>query len=87
MCLTQETQIETIAPLRLFCFDFEGRRVSTRDDAVTPPEIRRYVGGVPTDVPIVQILDDGTQRTLAETESVPLVQCIRFRRLPRFIRG
>lgn len=87
MCFTQETERETAAPPRLFCFDFEGRRFSTPDDAVTPREIRRIVGGIPDNVPIVQILEDGTQKTLAETESVPLVHCIRFRRLPRFIRG
>lgn len=87
MCLNTETTTATIAPPVVFCFEFEGRRVQTRDDAVSPPEIRRIVGGIPDNVPIVQILDDGTQKTLAETETVRLVQCIRFRRLPRFIRG
>jgi hypothetical protein len=70
-----------------FCFLFEGDRFQTDDREVTPPEIRRIVGDIASDVPIVLCLDDATQKTLAEDEETALAPCPNFRRLPRFKRG
>ena len=75
-------------PIQLpFCFEFDGSNFKTEHSTVTAGQIRTIVGDVAPEVPIVQILEDGTQRTLSESEEVQLVVCIRFRRLPRFTRG
>lgn len=77
----------TVPPRKQFCFMFDGERHATDDRAVTPQEIRDIVGDVADDVPIVLVLDDGTQRTLSECDEVKLKHCRHFKRLPRFRRG
>lgn len=70
-----------------FCFFFEQEKLSSHDRKLTPQEIRDIVGGIPPDIPILLCLEDGTKRTLQETEEVKLEPCPRLEHLPRFRRG
>ena len=73
-----------------YCFEFdtnnEAKKYETKLHEVTPERIREIVK-LPPGTAIVEILEDGTQRTLREGEEVHLHHCSKFRKLPRFTRG
>lgn len=87
MCFQENEREISPESTREFCFEFEAKRFQTEQQIVTATQIRKIVGGIPGDIPIVEVLEDGTQKTLTETESISLVHCVRVRRLPRFTRG
>jgi hypothetical protein len=70
-----------------FCFEFDTKGYETKHHEVTPQQIREIVGGIASTVTIVEIMEDGTQRTLQEGQEVHLHRCSKFRKLPRFTRG
>jgi len=45
------------------------------------------LGGIPHEVGLVQILEDGTQIQIQENEIIELEPGRRFKKAPRFIRG
>lgn len=71
---------------REYCFEFDTKPYETEHHEVTPERIRKIVD-LPAGTVIVEILEDGTQKTLQEGEEVHLHHCSKFRKLPRFTRG
>ena len=78
-----KTQCETEV---VYCFLLDEKKFETSKEVVTP-EIIREIAGVPENIPIVQVLRDGTQRQLQDGEEVRLEDCTKLLTLPRFIRG
>lgn len=77
-----------VHPPRGYCFIIDGEHIEAGEQSsVTPPDIRRIVGGIPPTLPIVQVLEDGKQVQLREDQVVALERCPKLRKLPRFRRG
>lgn len=70
----------------VFCFAFEGNPYQNQQRFISVPELRTKVGDKTND-PIVQELNDGTERAVPEHERIDLGQPCRFGRSPRFKRG
>jgi hypothetical protein len=64
----------------------EDREFGWDRETITVPEIRE-LGNLPADLPVVEILPDNTERTLAENEIVELKPGHRFGKKIRFKRG
>ena len=73
------------AGTKLF-INIEGKEYPWTSDTVTTQEIRT-LGTLPADTPIIQEAPDGTERTLAENESITLQPGQRHGRAPRYKRG
>ncbi len=69
-----------------FFVDIEGTEYPWEKEAITTAEIRA-LGSLPANLPVVEELPDGTERTLAENEVVELKPGHRFGRAPKFKRG
>lgn len=69
-----------------FFVHIEGQEHPWDRETITTQEIRT-LGNLPTDVPIIQETPDGTERTLAEGETVTLQPGHRLGRAPRYKRG
>lgn len=69
-----------------FCFTFEGKPYQNQQRFISVPELRDKVGDKTND-PIVQELNDGTERAVPDNERIDLGQPCRFGRSPRFKRG
>ena len=69
-----------------FFVNIEGKEHPWDRDTITVPEIRA-LGNLPTDLPVIIESPDGTERTLAEDETVQLKPGHRFGRAPKFKRG
>ena len=55
-------------------------------ETITTSEIR-ILGNLPTDLPVVEEFPDGTEKTLAEDETIELKPGHRYGRAPKFKRG
>jgi len=66
--------------------NIEGNEYPWTSDTITTQEIRT-LGNLPADVPVIQETPDGTERTLAENETVTLQPGHRHGRAPRYKRG
>lgn len=64
----------------------EGKEYPWEKDTITTTQIRT-LGNLPTDMPVVEEFPDGTERTLAENETVELKPGHGFGRAPKFKRG
>jgi hypothetical protein len=64
----------------------EGTEYEWPKSTISVVEIRT-LGGLPADLPVVQEFLDGTERTLAETDTIELQPGHRFGRAPRYKRG
>lgn len=64
----------------------EGTEYEWDKNAISVPEIRT-LGNLPTDLPVIEELPDGTERTLAEDEVVELKPGHQYGRKPSFKRG
>lgn len=66
--------------------NIEGTEYSWDKDTITTSEIRE-LGDLPADLPVVEESPDGTERTLAEDETIKLKPGHRYGRAPKFKRG
>ena len=64
----------------------EGKEYPWEKETITTTEIRT-LGNLPTDMPVVEEFPDGTEKTLAENETVELKPGHGFGRAPKFKRG
>lgn len=69
-----------------FVYDVDGTTYTHNRPTITGLEIMDAAGIRPSDG-LVQILEDGTTRTIAPDEEVRLAPKARFKRRPRFKRG
>ena len=66
--------------------NIEGEEYPWDKDTITTSEIRA-LGNLPADLPVVEELPDGTERTLAEDETIELKPGHRYGRAPKYKRG
>ena len=66
--------------------NIEGTEYEWGKETITTPEIRT-LGKLPADLPVVEETPEGTERTLAENETVELKPGHRYGRAPKFKRG
>jgi len=64
----------------------EGKEYPWEKETITTTEIRT-LGNLPTDMPVVEEFPDGTEKTLAENETIELKPGHGFGRAPKFKRG
>jgi Multiubiquitin len=70
-----------------FFVNIEGTEYPWDEDTITVPQIRT-LGSLPSDVPVLEInLQDNTERTLAENETVELKPGHGFAKKVRYQRG
>jgi hypothetical protein len=70
-----------------FFVNIEGTEYPWDQDTITVPQIRR-LGSLPTDIPVLEInLEDNTERTLDENETVHLKPGHAFAKKVRYQRG
>jgi hypothetical protein len=70
----------------VFVFDVDDVTYEYERPIITGAEIMTLAGISPSDG-LIQILPDGTRKTVAPDEKVRLVPGIQFKRRPRFKRG
>lgn len=69
-----------------FVYDVDGTTYTHNRPKITGLEIME-TAGIPLSDGLIQILDDGTTRSIAPEDEVHLVPQARFKRRPRFKRG
>jgi len=67
-------------------FWVDGVEHVVHQETLTVAEIKA-IGGVPADLPLLLLHDDGTEEVLRDDETVELKPGRRFARAPRFKRG
>lgn len=82
-----ETATETVdIKHRVFVFEVDDVEYTYDQPTITGAQIMEIAGISPSDG-LVQILPDGTRKTVAPDDTVPLVPGAQFKRRPRFKRG
>jgi hypothetical protein len=71
---------------RCFTFFVDDQQFTVERPKVTGLEILN-LAGIPLEVGLLLILDDGTQRIVEPNEVIHLANCRRFKKAPRFKRG
>lgn len=71
---------------KFFTFFVDGKKFRVDDPAITGAEIMR-MAGIPLEVGLLVIEEDGTQRQVDPQESFELKPGRRFKKAPRFKRG
>ena len=69
-----------------YFINIEGTEYPWDSPTITVPEIRE-LGSLPTDLPVIEELPDGSERTLAEDEVVEIKPGHRYGQKPSFKRG
>ncbi|MEU4525731.1 multiubiquitin domain-containing protein [Amycolatopsis sp. NPDC024027] len=69
-----------------FVFDVDGTTYEYKHPTITGAEIMA-IAGISSSDGLIQILPDGTRKTVAPDETVHLVPGAQFKRRPRFKRG
>jgi hypothetical protein len=69
-----------------FFINIEGTEYPWDKDTITTQEIR-VLGSLPSDLPVIQEVPDGTERTLGENETISIQPGHRHGRAPRYRRG
>jgi Multiubiquitin len=80
------SQDRTDEPRAVFVFDVDDVTYEHDRPTITGAEIMALAGISPNDG-LIQILPDGTRKTVATNETVHLVPGVQFKRRPRFKRG
>ncbi len=80
-----DVRVETHRGQKFFV-NIEGIEYEWDKDTITTQEIRN-LGGLPADLPIIQESPDGTERTLAEGETITLQPGHRHGRAAKYRRG
>lgn len=71
---------------KFYTFFVDGQEIRTDKETLTGLEIMT-LAGIPREQGLILVLDDGTERSLAEAEAVDLKPGRRFKIAPRFKRG
>jgi hypothetical protein len=71
---------------KLFTIFIDGKEAITEKSEYSGAEIME-LGGIPKEVGLIMILEDGTQMQVREDEVIELKPGRRFKKAPRFIRG
>jgi hypothetical protein len=71
---------------KFFTIFIDGKEYHVEKSEMTGAEIMD-LGGIPRDLGLILILDDGTQVQVREDEVVELKPGRRFKKAPRFVRG
>lgn len=71
---------------KFYTFFIDGKEYHVDKPALSGAEIMN-LGHIPYEVGLIQILEDGTQLQVRETDVVELKPGRRFKRAPRFVRG
>lgn len=85
MASTQITT-ETDEAKKVFVFEVDDVEYTYEEPEITGAQIMAIAGISPSEG-LVQILPDGTRKTIAPDETVHLVPGAQFKRRPRFKRG
>ena len=81
-----ETVTETDEAMKIFVFEVADVEYTYDKPTITGAQIMEIAGISPSDG-LVQILPDGTRKTIRPDEAVHLVPGAQFKRRPRFKRG
>lgn len=84
-----EQQVEGIGTEvrgKFFTFFVDGKEFHTEKSSLTGGEIMD-VAGIPREVGLIQIFEDGTQAQVRADEVIELKPGRRFKKAPRFVRG
>lgn len=71
---------------KFYSLTIDGEEYQVEESQLTGAQIMD-LGGIPYDIGLLRVLDDGTQVKVAEDEVVELKPGRRFRKQPRFVRG
>lgn len=71
---------------KFFTLIVDGKEFHVETDTITGAEIME-LAGIPLEVGLIQILEDGTQVSVAATDVIELKPGRRFKKAPRFVRG
>jgi hypothetical protein len=81
-----ETATETDEAKKVYVFEVDDVEYTYNKPTITGAQIMAIAGINPSDG-LVQILPDGTRKTITPDETVHLVPGAQFKRRPRFKRG
>lgn len=84
-----EQQVEGIGTEvrgKFFTFFVDGKEFHTEKPSLTGGEIMD-MAGIPREVGLIQILEDGTQVQVKADDVIELKPGRRFKKAPRFVRG
>jgi len=71
---------------KFFTFFVDDKEFHVNEDTITGGEIMD-LAGIPREAGLIQILEDGTQVSVAANDIVELKLGRRFKKTPRFVRG
>lgn len=84
--MSQQQGVATEATGKFFTVFIDGKEFHVDKSELTGAEIMD-LGGIPHDVGLILVEEDGTQVQIRETDVVELKPGRRFKKAPRFIRG
>jgi len=84
--MTQEQGIGTQVEGKFFTILIDGKEYHVEKSIWTGLEIME-VGGIPRELGLLEILEDGAQVQVKEDEVIELKPGRRFKKAPRFVRG
>ena len=84
--MTNRQEIGTETEGKFFTIFVDGVEFHIEEPTITGGEIMD-LAGIPREVGLILVLEDGTQIPVAEDEVVELKPGRRFKKAPRFIRG
>ncbi len=71
---------------KFYTFFVDGQELRSDEPILTVAQIK-LLAGVPADVPLIEVREDGTQIQLRDDEVIELKPGRRFKKAPRFVRG
>ena len=84
--MQQEQGIGTEVEGKFFTIFVDGREYHLEQSTITGGEIMD-LAGIPRDIGLIQVLEDGTQVQVHENQAIELQPGRRFKKAPRFVRG
>jgi hypothetical protein len=84
--MEQPTGIGTEVEGKFFTIFVDGKEFHLEQSTITGGEIMD-LAGIPREVGLIQILEDGTQVQVQPDEVIELQPGRRFKKAPRFVRG
>lgn len=84
--MTNRVVVESDSPGKFFTFFVDGVEFHIEQATITGGEIMD-LAGIPRDVGLIMVMDDGTQVSVGEDEVIELKPGRRFKKAPRFVRG
>lgn len=84
--MTTELTREAEAGGKFYTLFVDGQELRSDEPVLTVAQIK-LLAGVPIDVPLIEVRDDGIQIQLSDDEAIELKPGRRFKKAPRFVRG